>query len=212
MSSLSELRSELDQAKGQRKGIESSLETLRQQEEQLERDIEDSIIAQAIIQEVAQETQKELEYHISELCSLALSAVFDDPYELKLEFVLRRGKTEADIYFERDGEKFYNLLKSCGTAGGGAIDIACFGLRVALWSLSRPKTRNVMVLDEPFQHLKTDEANRRAIEMVKEISGNLGLQVIMVSDERVKQETIVAGADKVFTVRKRGKYSEVKEI
>jgi len=205
---IKELRQKLEQKKGQMQKLISIIDDLKADEIKYLKDIDDSEKAQVIIQQVAQDTQKELEYHISELCSLALASVFDNPYELKLEFVIRRGKTEADIYFERDGEK-YEPMRS---TGGGSIDVACFGLRVALWSLSKPKARNVLILDEPFQHLKGDEPNRRAVQMVKEVSKNLGLQIIMVSDERVKQETIVDGADKVFMVKQKNKISKVETL
>lgn len=203
MTDLEELRERLNREKIAKENLEKEIDALTIRSHYLETEVRETEIAQAIIQKVAKETQQELEYHISELCSLALSAVFDDPYELSIEFNDRRGRTEADIDFIKDGEPIGKPLLS---SGGGALDVAAFGLRVALWSLSRPKTRNVLILDEPFRHLKGDEANRRAITMVKEISNHLGLQIIMISDERVKQEDIVNGADRVFMVNLKKKY------
>ena len=57
-----------------------------------------------------------------------------------------------------------------------------------------------MLLDEPFIRLKGEDANRRALAIVKEISKSLGLQIIMVSDERVSREDIIANADRVFRI------------
>jgi DNA repair exonuclease SbcCD ATPase subunit len=126
-----------------------------------------------------------------------MEAVFDDPYRLKLNFQEKRGKTEVEILFTRRDLEFSPL----GNAGGGAIDIASLALRIAYWSMRRDrKVRPLLLLDEPFAHLKGVEANRRALAIIQEISHQLGLQIIMISDERVDKEDIVANADKVFTV------------
>ena len=159
--------------------------------------------AQSIIQTVAKITQSELQYHISELCSLALSAVFDDPYELQLEFVIRRGKTEADIYFLRNGEKIDPITAS----GGGAVDIASFALRVALWSLARPRTRNVMILDEPLRFISNNLQERASI-MLKELSRKLNLQMIIITHEK----NLTTCADRIFSVNKSKQYSVVEII
>ena len=148
--------------------------------------------AQIVIQEVAKLTQKELEYHVSELVSLALSAVFDDPYSLELEFQSRRGKAEADLWFKRkDGERVDPLTAS----GGGAVDVASFALRVSLWSLRTPKTRPVLVLDEPFKHLSA-ELQPRAGEILKQISERLKIQIIMVTHN----PDLIDCADRAFQV------------
>ena len=146
---------------------------------------------------VALKTQEQIQFHIGDLTSMALEAVFDDPYELVVEFVKRRNKTECDLYFARDGNKIDPLSAS----GGGAVDVAAFALRIASWSMTRPHTRNVIILDEPFKHLKGHEANLRVLEMAREVSKKLNLQIIMVSDERIPKEDIIDNADKVFETK-----------
>lgn len=152
--------------------------------------------AREIVREVGMKTQQQLQYHISDITSLALEAVFPNPYNLTVEFVQRRNKTECDLFFEREGEKINPISDS----GLGAVDVASFALRVASWSMMRPRTRNVMILDEPFKHLKGAEANKKVLDMINEISKKMGLQIIMVSDERVSREDIIESADKVFEV------------
>jgi len=152
--------------------------------------------AREIIREVGLKTQQQLQFHISDITSLALDAVFPDPYELKAEFVERRNKTECDLYFVRDGNRVDPLTAS----GVGAVDVASFALRIASWSMARPHTRNTIILDEPFKHLKGGHANLRVLEMVREISRKMGVQIIMISDERISREDIIANADKVFEV------------
>lgn len=142
---------------------------------------------------MALKTQQQLSYNISGIASMALETVFDTPYELQLDFVERRNKTECDIYFVREAIHIDPF-----SGGGGAIDVAAFALRVALWSMASPKSRPTLILDEPFKHLKGEEANKRVLQMVSQISKKLGLQVIMVSDERVSRETTIEFADKLF--------------
>ena len=167
----------LQQRKGQLQQTECRLDTLHERLMSLQREQKDCEQAQAVIQTVAQLTQEELKYHISELGTLALAAVFDDPYELELDFVQRRGQTECDIWFVRDGERVNPLSAS----GGGAIDVACFALRVSLWSLKAKRTRPVLILDEPLKWLKGEDLPEKGARLIKEISERLKLQIIYIS-------------------------------
>ena len=185
------LRQKLERKKGQQTQLQSDLQTAKSKEENISSEIINTEQAQAIIQIVAQKTQEELEYRLSEIVSLALAAVFDDPYKLKVDFVIRRGKTECDLLFEKNGEIFDPLTSS----GGGAVDIASMALRVAIWSLTQPRTRNVLILDEPFRFLSKEYQVKASI-MLKELSKKLELQIIMVSHS----EFLIEGADKVFQV------------
>ena len=203
--------------------IRKQIEQLKGKKEEIKNDINKTQIkikfqtkkllryekALEIVKIVGLETQKELEYHLAEQVSLALAAVFDDPYELKVEFIERRGKTEADILFQRRELK----RKPIGNVGGGAIDVASFALRIAYWSMRQDKrTRPVFILDEPFSGLKGEEANKRALELVSLFSSEFGIQIIMISDERLQRKDIIEQADKVFYVSQHKGISKVKEI
>jgi hypothetical protein len=197
MTDIQDIRNKLEQQKGQLSQIKTTIsenkKLLRDEKSKLKKHEH----AREIMRIVALETQEQIQYHIGDLTSMALEAVFDDPYELIVEFVKRRNKTECDLYFARDGNKIDPLSAS----GGGAVDVAAFALRIASWSMERPHTRNVILLDEPFKHLKGHDANLRVLEMTKEISKKLNLQIIMVSDERIPREDIIANADKVFETK-----------
>jgi DNA repair exonuclease SbcCD ATPase subunit len=195
------LRQKLERKKGQQTQLQSDLETAKSEEENISSEIINTEQAQAIIQIVAQKTQEELEYRLSEIVSLALAAVFDDPYKLKVDFVIRRGKTECDLLFEKNGEIFDPLTSS----GGGAVDIASMALRVAIWSLTQPRTRNVLILDEPHKFL-SKEYQVKASAMLKELSKKLKLQIIVVSH----REELIDSADRIFFVSKPKECSLVK--
>lgn len=188
---IQEMRKRFEQKQGAQQQLQSDLQTAKSEEENITAEIIDTEQAQAIIQIIAQKTQEELEYRLSEIVSLALAAVFDDPYKLKVNFVIRRGKTECDLLFEKNGEIFDPLTGS----GGGAVDIASMALRVAIWALTQPRPRNVLILDEPFRFLSKEYQVKASI-MLKELSKKMRLQIIMVSHS----EFLIEGADKVFQI------------
>ncbi len=198
-SKVEALRTYLERRKGKREQIQSTLKTAEEQIQEDRKSLRHHEKAKEVIRQVGLKTQQQLSYNINEITSLALNSVLDDPYDLELEFVERRDKTECDIYFVRDGIKIKPF-----DAGGGAVDIAAFALRIASWSMQYPKTRNILILDEPFKHLKGEETNKRMLEMVQQISKKLGIQIIMISDERVSREATLAASDKLFetTIRK----------
>lgn len=156
--------------------------------------------ARTIIQIVAEETQKKIEYQISNLVSLALASVFPDPYEFKLKFVMRRNKTEADMLFIKNGHEGNPI----DIAGGGALDVASFALRAAIWSIK--PTNNVLIQDEPFHFLSRNLQNKCS-QMIKKISQKLGIQFIIVSHI----PEITDSADKVFKVSYENGVSEITE-
>ena len=205
---LSSLRTNLEQKKGQKTEIESNIKQSRLCVREKQRDLRRHEQAREIIREVGLKTQQQLEFHISEITSLAMEAVFDNPYKLIVEFVQRRNKTECDLFFERDE----NRIDPLSSSGGGTVDVAAFALRIASWSMQSPKSRNTIILDEPFKHLRGINENEKVLEMIKEISIRLGIQIIMIGDEKVSKATILDIADKVFvTSIKQGK-TIIKEI
>lgn len=190
-----EYRVKIERLKGRKQQLETDLENVSVSISDLGRQSVYCEQAQVIIQEVAQLTQEQLQYQVSELVTLALASVFENPYELELEFVQRRGRTEADLWFVRDGKRINPMEAS----GGGAVDVAAFALRIALWSLAKPRTRNTLILDEPLKFLKGGELPEKGALMIKEISERIGLQIIMVS--HIPDQ--IEGADQRISVSNR---------
>jgi DNA repair exonuclease SbcCD ATPase subunit len=192
MNKTQELRTYLNQQRGRQLQIEKSVSELRSRSKETGREIRRYEQAREIIRSVGLKTQEELQYHIGDITSLALETVLDDPYELVAEFVQRRNKTECDLLFLRNGERSDPI----GSSGGGAVDVAAFALRIASWSMARPRTRNTIILDEPMRFLSQD-MQERASRMIKELSERLGLQFIIITHET----TLAEFADKTFTTR-----------
>lgn len=204
MVDLKQYRTSLEQLKGKKMQLSKSINTLTEKIQSNRRSLRRHEQAREIIREVGLKTQQTLQIHISDITTLALEAVFDDPYELKVEFVQRRNKTECDLFFVRDGNEADPLTAS----GGGAVDIAAFALRIASWSMQRPRGSNTIMLDEPMRFLSVD-MQEKASQMIKELSEKLGIQFIIITHE----ETLTAYADKVFEVtrNKKTKISKVTE-
>lgn len=193
-------RKELERKKGRREQLHTDLEQVEVQIKALSKHSIYCEEAQLIIQDVAQQTQAQLEYHVSELVTLAMSAVFEDPYELKVEFVQRRNRTECDLWFKRED----NFINPMLASGGGAVDVAAFALRVALWSLARPRTNNTLILDEPAKFVSAN-LRTKVGGMLKEISKLLNLQIVMVSHA----QELIEASDRYFEVSIKNGISQV---
>ena len=197
---IKQLRTTLERQKGQQLQIENTIALTNRDVNEKKRDLQRHEKAREIIREVGLKTQQQLSFHISDITSLALEAVFADPYKLVVDFVQRRNKTECDLYFDRDGNRMEPLLAS----GGGAVDVASFALRIASWSMQRPKSRNVIILDEPLRFLSANH-QEQASQMIKEVSEKLGIQFIIITHEPI----LASYADKVFETKIKKGVTEV---
>ena len=190
---INELARAIRKAGSERQHILSRIEQQREKADQAKTRADNAIIAKEIVLSVAELTQSDIGKRVSELTSLALASVWEDPYDFEVEFVQRRGVTEADLWFVRRGHKIEPLAAS----GGGTVDIASLGLRLAVWSLN--KTAAVFILDEPFRNLSLDMHIKASI-MLQTLSKQLEIQIIMAA----ASDDMIAGADRVFRLTDRG--------
>lgn len=144
---------------------------------------------QSLLQVTAQETQEKLRYHIEDVVQSALDACFPDKYNFRAIFELKRGRTEARLVLESEGEEGDPMDEN----GGGVIDTISLALRLAVWCLS--KTDNVLILDEPLKFLSVD-LRPLACRIIQELSSRLKLQLIIVTHD----SEIINIADKVFEI------------
>ena len=189
---LKEIRTLLERSKGKKAQIENDLATIRRDTVSNVRELHLYEKAKEVLNEVSSKTQQQLSFHISDVTSMAEEAVFDDPYELVMDFIQRRDKTECDILFKRGEE----LIKPLDASGFGTVDIASFALRIAAWSMNTPRTRNTIILDEPFGWLSND-MQERASEMIKEIADKLQIQFIIITHD----SSLSSYADRIFEVK-----------
>lgn len=177
---LHDLKTKLNRLQGTRQLLGRQYREARNKHVSAHREMTATEEALAVVQMVAQQTQDQIRYHITDLGTMALQAVFGDDIQLDLQFTEQKGKTTANLGFLRGDGKVTNPLDS---DSGGAADIAAFALRCSLWAMKRPRTRALMVLDEPFKNINdpSREMHRLAAEMVREVSRKLGIQFLIVT-------------------------------
>ena len=198
------IRQKLERKKGQADQIRKDLAESKRDVISLKKEISYSEKASSIISAVAKETQEEFSYRIEAPISLALAAVYpENPYKMVAKFeVTGRGTTECHLDFERDG----NLINPLDASGGGPVDVASFALRVSAWSLAQPRSRAILVLDEPFKWVSRNKI-ALAGQMLHALSDQLNLQVIVVSHipelidtaDRIIEVSIEDGVSQVHT-------------
>jgi len=81
-------------------------------------------------------------------------------------------------------------------SGGGAVDIAALTLQISLWSIARPRTEGIFILDEPLKWLKGKELPVRGGKIIKDLSSKIGVQIIMVSHS----EELIEYADNIIAI------------
>lgn len=199
---LTTMAQKLSEEEGRRKLLTEQINALQVKSVSCKGHTENSLKARAILQEVAQKVQQKIEFQISNLVSMALATIFPEPYTFELKYVLRRNKTEADLIFSKNTGKTDDILS---TGGGGVADIASLALRIAAWSIK--PNRPILILDEPTKFLHNPDYQRKASELFKELSQEIGLQFIIVSD----QEEIISAADKCFKVENKNGISSIQQ-
>lgn len=180
---LSELRKKLDIHKA---SLSLATRLVEEEEEALsvsKQEVEHLQKAQKIAQEVAKFCQESAVKQIEEIVTRCLSAVFgEDAYDFKISLVQKRGKTEAELLFTRDG----NNIDPLSSAGGGVIDVASFSLRLACLILSKPSRRKLLILDEPFKMLSA-EYRPLVADLLEQLAKEMNIQFIIVSHHEEMQ-------------------------
>ncbi len=133
--------------------------------------------AQKILQVVAQSIQQRAHEQIASVVTKCLEAVFDDPYEFRIIFEQKRGRTEARLAFFRGTNEIDDPLDG---SGGGVVDVAAFALRLACLVLARPPLRRVLILDEPFKWV-SEEYRPRVVALLHQLAEELDVQFILVT-------------------------------
>jgi len=152
---------------------------------QSEDDQTNSEEAQQIIQHTSQAIQQAAHNRIAGVVSRCLESIFDDPYEFKIEFERKRGRTEAKLIFLRDGIVFDDPLNQ---VSGGVCDVAAFALKLSCILLGRPPNRRVEILDEPFSNIRGKQNRERVRSLLFQLAEELGIQFVLNIDLDVYPE------------------------
>lgn len=132
--------------------------------------------AQELVQSVAQQVQQRAHSRIADVVTRSLEAVFDEPYTFRIHFERKRGQTEARLAFERDSVE----IDPMSAAGGGVVDVAAFALQLSCLVLSKPQTRQTLILDEPFKYV-SEEYRSRIRSLLEMLAEEMKVQILMVT-------------------------------
>lgn len=173
------------------KQCRTELATIRSERKEISKLRKLAVLALRIIQHVGTETQKKTVIKIEGLVTAAIRDVFQhEGYDFEMDLAYTKRTMSVEFFFVRDGER-YTPLECCGY---GCVDVACFALRVAIWSLN-PSAR-VMFFDEPFKNV-SKEYRERVGQFVHKISKELGFQFIITT--HMRQLALFADADFMLT-------------
>jgi hypothetical protein len=134
--------------------------------------------AQAIAQAIAQQIQQSAHTRVGAVVASCLQSVFGADYSYQIEFVRKRGRTEAKLVLLKNGHEVGDPLES---DSGGVLDVAGFAQRLSCLRLSKPKLRTVIFLDEPFKNTHSNKYRHNVKEMLEKLSDDFGIQFIVVT-------------------------------
>lgn len=169
------LRKQLDKSLLKRQQAISQIEEEKERLAVASEELETALIAQQCLQKIAQAIQNQAHKQIAQVVSRCLSAVFEEPYELSIDFVQRRGRTEAEFVYVRDGQKINPMVTS-----GGVLDVVALALRLTAIVLTLPPARRLLCLDEPFLGVSATNMPKMAA-LIGSLSKELGVQFIIAS-------------------------------
>jgi len=176
LKSLNDLRDRVDVLRMERSSTKVRLADEKKMLEKTEASLGEVTEALQLVTTVSQSLQNRAHQGISRIVSMCLQAVFDDPYEFRVEFQTKRGRTEALLVFSRNGKDFRDPK---GEIGGGVLDVASLALRVACIVMAKPPARRLLVLDEPFRNVRGKQNKARLREMLEMLADELQFQFIL---------------------------------
>jgi len=142
--------------------------------------LENVLQAQTIAQEVSQDIQQKAHQQIAGVVRECLRTVFfDKNYSFKINFEMKRGRTEAKLIILNDGHDIEDPLEA---DSGGVLDIASFALRLACLVLSKPQLRKMLVMDEPFKYLSARYRDN-ACQLLEKLAEDFEMQFLMITHE-----------------------------
>jgi len=198
------LRTKLDYLKGAKAQLERQYQEARKAHILAYREAAASEEAKVFLKMAAAKTQEQIKYHITGLGTMALQAVFGEDIALDLQFsnpvedekINKRSNTTAKLLFLRGNNK--QPVNPLDADSGGACDVASEALQVSLWTMQKPRTRNLMVRDERLKNINdpSREMHERAAEMIQQISHNPKIQMQYIIVTMLPELEDIA--DKVF--------------
>ena len=189
--------------KGQRDSLESSMKQLEKDIDSKNKEKDIYIQVRDLFASVGKATQDMLIQYFENLGTTLLKTIYGDGYKFSLQFEIKRNKSECKPIVIKDNIE----LSLTDEIGVGVVDVLSFGMRLAIWSLKKPRTDPIFLLDEPFKYVSKDKLSLVG-DALRELSEKLGAQIIMISHE----EELTDFANSAHKVKIIDNVSEVSRI
>jgi len=199
---LIDIRQRFNEAGGRKKQLEDSYTLKETHLESLTVQRDDNVKARWVLSEVSRLTQERFKDRVEKLVTMAVRSVFDRDFSFELIFERKRNKLECQPIIKEKG----NELIPKDAMGGSVLDIISFAFRIVLWSIEKPKSRNVFLMDEPGKW--TGKLVVKFGEMMREVSHRLGFQIIMPTHD----DSLIEIADRAWHIEHDGTKSVVKLV
>lgn len=174
---LDRLRKLAARATERRRSASSAVRTERKAIESYRKAATAARKARDVLQAVAATVQSQAHRQLTAVVTKCLQTVFEGGgYSFKINFPRRRGKTDAEMVFVRNGVE----IDPTSSDSGGVTEVAAFALRLSCLLLARPARRRLLVLDEPFRAV-SKEFVPAVKEMLETLAKDLDLQIILVT-------------------------------
>ena len=198
---IEDISREFSEVKARKKILQQNLNSLLDRTLVEKEQVELKVKARWILTEVSTLTQKRFKERVEALVTMAIKSVFDRPFQFLLEFERKRNKMECrpEIKELVDGKQ--RTFDPSEDMGGGIVDIISFALRIVLWNLEKPRSRNVIILDEPMKNL--GKMVSLAGQVLREISHKLNFQLIIITHE----DELIEIADRAYNISHDGNKS-----
>lgn len=196
---IKKYRNEIQELKIKKTLLKEDILSLHESIEEFEKEQKVYLESKEILSIVSKATQLNFAEYIQSLVTVALKAVYGDDIEFVVEikddgwYLMVKEIGGVEAYFPKDEE------------GSGVLDIISLALRVVMWSIQKPLSRNFMYLDEPMKAIGNGVLLENAISMIKDINKKLGIQFLI----NTHVEEIAALGDKTFYVDKKNGISKV---
>lgn len=173
---------------------------LRNKSVMLSRCLTDCEEARTILNTVLLKTQEQAVGFICNVTTRLLQHIFGEDYELQFKASVERNRSALQPFISKDGI----LCSPREELGGGVLDVAALGIRLAQWAITAEQSAPIFILDEPAKFIDWRRIPLFG-EALRGVAQTLGLQIILVSH---KQELEAIG-EKVYHVSQRNGVSVI---
>ena len=192
-----DFKQKLQELTARRDSYKSLLADRTKRNQEIDNELKTVLESQKFVQSVAEAVQSKLSSRIDDIVNLGLATCFPG-YTFGMEYVQSRGKTEVQ-FLVKDKDVVIDPLNQCG---GGLVDVLCFCIRMAVYSISN--VSNIIIADEPFRFVSRSLRGRVA-ELLSILSEKLNIQIILVTHI----DELSDNADNKIMIKKINGISEV---